>query len=56
MSNRTIALPLTVADIVDEYAAKIAGLGDAIARFKAAEDDMRAATVVRGTYVESVRG
>jgi hypothetical protein len=54
MSNRTIALPVTVADIVEEYDAKIAGLGESIARFEAAQTAMRSATCIQGVYAESV--
>jgi Domain of unknown function (DUF4942)/Methionine biosynthesis protein MetW len=48
------ALPITVADIVDEYAAKVSTVDIAISEFQAAHDRMNAATVVRGTYVENV--
>ena len=54
MSNRTIALPLTVADIVEEYTAKVANLGEAIAKFEAAQNEMQSATCVQGVYAESV--
>lgn len=54
MSNRTLALPLTVADIVDEYAYKVASVDAAIAEFEAAHNRMKASTVVHGVYVENV--
>ncbi len=54
MSNRTVALPLTVADIVDEYAAKAANLDGAISKFEEAQNAMRHATCVQGVYAENV--
>jgi hypothetical protein len=56
MSNRTIALPITVADIVEEYAAKVANVDNAIADFKTALDTIKGASVVSGYYVENVVG
>ena len=54
MSIHSLALPTTVADIIDEYDEKIANVDGAISEFRAAHDKMQAATVVRGRYIERV--
>lgn len=54
MNMHAIAMPLTVADIIDEYAAKVADADAAIARFEQAHRDMETASVVQGVYAESV--
>ena len=54
MNMHAIALPLTVADIIDEYAEKVSNIESNIAEFKAAHDRMSMATTVRGVYVERV--
>ena len=52
--DNAIALPLTVADIVDEYAEKIASLPEAIAEFEAAHNRLKRSSIVQGFYVENV--
>lgn len=47
-----IAMPLTVSDIVEEYAEKDAAIDQAIADFKAAETRLDASATVLGCYVE----
>jgi hypothetical protein len=54
MNMHAIALPLTVADIIDEYQAKVADVDAAIARFEQAHTDMTAACCVQGIYAETV--
>lgn len=49
-----LALPLTVADIVDEYAAKAASVDCAIAEIKDAHNRLNHAATVQGTFVESI--
>ncbi|HUD90087.1 hypothetical protein, partial [Sphingobium sp.] len=51
-----IALPTTVADIIDEYAAKNAAVEQAIAEFEQAYDRLGMSATVQGVYVESVGG
>ncbi|MFT4056461.1 MAG: DUF4942 domain-containing protein [Novosphingobium sp.] len=51
-----IALPTTVADIIDEYAAKDAAVEQAIADFEQAYDRLGMSATVQGVYVESVGG
>jgi hypothetical protein len=53
-AHTQIAMPLTVADIVDEYNLKISTLSEAIADFDSAQRRMQSATYVQGVYVESV--
>lgn len=49
-----IALPLTVADIVDEFAMKTAAVDSEIEALKAAVDRMKFGSVIQGVYVDSV--
>ena len=49
-----IALPTTVADLIEEYDAKVAGLDAAIAAFGQACTAMDLMTTVQGNYVERV--
>lgn len=49
-----LALPITVDEIVDEYAAKAASLDLAIADMDRAITDLETATTVQGAYVERV--
>lgn len=49
-----IALPATVADLVDEYAAKDAAVEKTIAAFDAAWDALGMATTVAGTFAEAL--
>lgn len=49
-----IALPLTVADIIEEYEAKDAGLDRAISEFTAAFDGIDMAATVQGVFVDRV--
>lgn len=49
-----IALPLTVADIIEEYEAKDASVEHAIAAIADAHRDLNMATTVMGTYVERI--
>lgn len=51
-----IALPTTVADIIEEYAAKDASIEQAIAEFEQAYDRLGMCATVQGVYVESVGG
>lgn len=53
-ASTAVALPLTVADIVDEYAAKHAEIEHAIARFDQAWDRLGMAATVQGCFVESI--
>ena len=54
MNYHVPSLPLTVADIVDEYAVKLAGVDAAIEAFKQAHNRMLTASCVQGVYVERV--
>ena len=54
MTIHSLALPTTVADIIDEYDEKIANVEKAISEFAAAHTKMQSATVVQGRYVERV--
>lgn len=47
-----IALPTTIADLVEEYEGKAAGMEAAITAFKAAETALDSAATVQGVYVE----
>ena len=49
-----LALPITVDEIVDEYAAKAASLDLAIANLNQAATDLEMAATVQGAYVERV--
>jgi len=49
-----VSLPLTVSDLIDEYAGKDAAIDGAIADFKAAYDRLGMAVTVNGTYAENV--
>lgn len=49
-----IALPITVADIVDEYASKAASVDMAIADLKEAHKRINLAATVQGTFVEPI--
>lgn len=49
-----LALPLTVADIVHEYAAKTANVDQAIADLKDAHKRINMAATVQGTFVERI--
>ena len=51
-----IALPTTVADIIDEYASKDAAVEQAIADFEQAYNRLGMSATVQGVYVESVGG
>ena len=53
MNMHAVALPITVADIIDEYDHKIATLPEAIATFERAQNAMQSATCVQGVYAES---
>lgn len=49
-----IALPSTVGDLIDEYAAKAAAVDKAVADFDHAWTAIEAAATVHGTFVESI--
>ncbi|KQM18399.1 hypothetical protein ASE49_09315 [Novosphingobium sp. Leaf2] len=49
-----LALPTTVADIIDEYAAKDAAIEEAISQFDQAYDRLGMCATVQGVYVEPV--
>lgn len=49
-----IALPTTVADIIEEYAAKDASIEQAIAEFEKAYDKLGMSATVEGVFVESI--
>jgi len=49
-----IALPTTVADLIEEYEAKVAGIDAAIAQFGQACTAMDLMTTVQGNYIERV--
>lgn len=49
-----VALPITVADLIDEYHTKNDGLEDAIASLKEAHKRMNMAATVCGTFVDTV--
>lgn len=51
---KTIALPTTVVDLIEEYDAKLADVSAAIADLKAARDRFDMGCTVQGTYVERV--
>ena len=51
-----VALPTTVADLIEEYEAKDAAIEEAMAAFNRAYDALGMAATVRGTYVEQVGG
>lgn len=52
--GNSLALPATVADLVDEYAAKDAEVDQAIAEFECAWDRINMAATVHGSYAESI--
>jgi SAM-dependent methyltransferase len=49
-----IAFPTTVADLIEEYAAKDAAIEESIAAFDRAYDALGMSATVRGTYVEPI--
>lgn len=49
-----VALPATVADIIEEYAAKDASIEEAIADFEKAYDRLGMSATVEGVFVESI--
>lgn len=49
-----LALPTTVADIIDEYAGKDAAIDEAIADFERSWDRLGMAACVQGTFAESI--
>lgn len=51
-----VALPTTVADIIDEYMGKDTAIEQAIADFKQAYDRLGMSAAVQGVYVENAGG
>lgn len=52
--NTAVALPVTVSDLIDEYAVKDAAVDRAIEDFNRAWDALGIATTVHGTYAEAI--
>jgi hypothetical protein len=51
-----VALPTTVADIIDEYSGKDTATEQTIADFEQAYDRLGMSATVQGVYVETVGG